>query len=128
MGIYFLTQCNVSKSFVVALKKFYEEVNLEDKKVEVIYVGLDKTKKEHDNFTKGMPWVGLSFADERTAGLKQFYDIRAIPKLILIDFRGEQVKNDCRQDVYNMKEDDAYQKWNDLKTLQEKTYFYENNS
>jgi len=33
-------------------------------------VGLDKVKKDYDTFTKQMPWLGLNFADERTAGLK----------------------------------------------------------
>jgi len=36
-----------------------------------------------------MPWIGLSFSDERVSGLKEFYDIRAIPKLILLDSKGE---------------------------------------
>lgn len=36
-----------------------------------------------------MPWVGLPFGDEKVAGLKEFYDIRAIPKLLLLDVRGE---------------------------------------
>ena len=50
-----------------------------------------------------MPWLGLSFLDERVAGLKEFYDIRAIPKLALLDSKGEEVANDCRQDLYDKK-------------------------
>lgn len=84
-----LSQCNVCKSFAPLLKKFYEEVNLEEKRIEIIYVGLDKVKKDYESFTKAMPWVGLPFADEKLAGLKEFYDIRAIPKLLLLDVRGE---------------------------------------
>lgn len=72
-----------------------------------------------------MPWVGLPFGDEKVAGLKEFYDIRAIPKLLLLDVRGEQVKNNCREDVYSLKEDEAYDKWFQLKTTQEKSYFAE---
>ena len=55
-----------------------------------------------------MPWLGLPFADERIAGLKEFYDIRAIPKAILIDCKGELVGIDCRQDVYDMEADPAW--------------------
>lgn len=47
-----------------------------------------------------MPWLGLPFSDERVPGLKEFYDIRAIPRLVLIDSKGEMVNNDCRQDLY----------------------------
>ena len=55
-----------------------------------------------------MPWLGLPFADEKVAGLKEFYDIRAIPKLLLLDNHGEEVKNNCREDVYSLKEDETY--------------------
>jgi hypothetical protein len=36
-----------------------------------------------------MPWIGLPFSDEKIPGLKEFYDVRAVPKLILLDSRGE---------------------------------------
>jgi hypothetical protein len=55
-----------------------------------------------------MPWLGLPFADEKVTALKEFYDIRAIPKLLLLDNRGEEVKNNCREDVYSLKEDETY--------------------
>jgi hypothetical protein len=45
-------------------------------------------KKDYENFVKTMPWIGLPFADEKIAGLKEFYDIRAIPKLLLLDVKG----------------------------------------
>lgn len=93
--------------------------------MEIIYVGLDKVKKDYEAFVKTMPWVGLPFADEKIAGLKEFYDIRAIPKLLLLDMKGEEVKgNNYREDVYSMKEDEAYDKWAQLRTTQEKAYFY----
>jgi hypothetical protein len=49
-----------------------------------------------------MPWIGLNFNDERVLGLKEFYNIRSIPTLLLIDNHGEEVKNDCRKDVYEL--------------------------
>jgi len=56
-------QCNVSRSFLPVLQSFYNEVNLEEKKLEIIYVGFDKNKKEYELWTKSMPWVGLPFSD-----------------------------------------------------------------
>lgn len=73
-----------------------------------------------------MPWLGLTFADERTAGLKEFYDIRSIPKLVLCDNHGEQVRADCRADVYGGEPDATIDKWYQLKTEQEKKYSYQN--
>ena len=69
-------------------------------------MGFDKVKKDFDSFTKPMPWLGLPFNDEKISSLKEFYDVRAIPKLILIDNRGEEVKNNCRDDVYTKQEDE----------------------
>lgn len=57
--------------------------------MEIIYIGLDKVKKDYENFVKTMPWLGLPFVDEKIPGLKEFYDIRAIPKLLLLDIKGE---------------------------------------
>lgn len=73
-----------------------------------------------------MPWLGLNFADERTAGLKEFYDIRSIPKLVLCDNQGEQVAADCRGDVYGGDPDSIVEKWNQLKKEQQKKYSSEN--
>ena len=67
-----------------------------------------------------MPWLGLPFSDDKIPGLKEFYDIRAIPKLLLLDNRGEEVKNNCREEVHSMKEDEAFEKWAQLRASQEK--------
>ena len=75
-----------------------------------------------------MPWLGLDFADERVAGLKQFYDIRSIPSLILIDSKGESVSNDFKKDIYEMEPDKALEKWEQLKAVQDKSYYYEETS
>jgi nucleoredoxin len=107
---------------VPQLRRFYEEVNLEEKRIEVIYVGLDRVKKDYEAFVRTMPWLGIPFADERAPALKEFYDIRAVPKLLLLDSRGEEVRNNCREDVYALKEDEAFEKWAQLRAAQEKTY------
>lgn len=87
-------------------------------------MGFDKVKKEYENWTKDMPWLGLGFSDERAGELKEFYDIRAIPKLILIDSKGEEVVNDCRADLYEMDPDAVFEKWEQLRVAQDKSYYY----
>lgn len=86
----------------------------------MIYVSLDKSKKDYDAFTKCMPWLGIAFGDERIAALKEFYDVRSIPTLILLDSRGECIYHCCREDVYVLQEDEAYDKWLHLKEGKEK--------
>lgn len=58
-----------------------------------------------------MPWIGVSYSDPRVAGLKEFYSITTIPTLLLVDHKGELVSKNCRQDVYELEEDLAYDKW-----------------
>lgn len=47
MGKHWLIKCCVCKTFAPLLKAFYEEVNLEEKRLEIIYVGFDKVKKDY---------------------------------------------------------------------------------
>ena len=72
-----------------------------------------------------MPWIGIPCNDARVADLKEFYNIRIIPTLLLIDKKGEEVSRDCRNDVYDvytMGEDVAFEKWKKLKDEQESKY------
>jgi hypothetical protein len=62
-----------------------------------------------------MPWIGIPWNDARLADLKEFYNIRTIPSLLLIDKKGEEVSRNCRNDVYTMGEDAAFEKWKKLK-------------
>jgi len=67
-----------------------------------------------------MPWIGISFDDSRVKNLKEFYNVRAIPCLILVDSKGEVVDNDCRADIYALGEDQAYERWKKLRDMQDK--------
>lgn len=92
------------------VKSHYKEINLEQKNVEIIYVSLDKSEKDYDMFTQKFPWLGIKFDDPRVKSLREFYNVKAIPSLILLDDKGEEIGS-CREDVYHLSEDDAYSKW-----------------
>ena len=49
------------------------------------------------------PWLAISFDDERVKNLKEFYNVRSIPSLILVNSDGEIVSSDCRTDIYELK-------------------------
>lgn len=38
--------------------------------MEIIYISLDKSKKDFDTFVSTMPWLGISFDDARVKDLK----------------------------------------------------------
>lgn len=52
-----------------------------------------------------MPWLIVPFEDERIKDLKEFYNVRAMPELVLISNEGEIVGKECRKDVYELGED-----------------------
>ena len=58
-----------------------------------------------------MPWLGIPLKDERVNDLKEFYNVRGIPVLVLVSNEGQIVRKDCRQDIYNLGEDEAFEKW-----------------
>ena len=60
----FSPPCN---GFLPKLIDFYNELNTEEKLLEIIYVPYDKTEDDYKNQIKSMPWVSLPFKDERIA-------------------------------------------------------------
>lgn len=62
-----------------------------------------------------MPWLIVPFEDPRVKDLKEFYTVTSIPELILVDDSGEILSRNCRQDIYNLGEDQAYEKWKYIK-------------
>ncbi len=52
-----------------------------------------------------MPWLGIGPADERVKDLREFYNIRSVPILILVDSSGEEVNRNCRKDIDLLSED-----------------------
>ncbi len=100
------------------MKSCYEEINLENKKLEIIYVSLDKFADEYEEGVKGMPWIGIPANDPRVHELKEFYNIKSIPTLLLIDKKGEEVSRSCRNDLYDLTEDEAFEQWKKIKEEQ----------
>lgn len=82
-------------------------------------MSVDRMTEEFEEGVKGMPWIGIPCNDVRVVDLKEFYNIRSVPTLVLIDRRGEEVSRECRNDVYTMGEDAAFEKWRKLKDEQE---------
>ncbi len=49
---------------------------------------MDKLGDDYEEGIKGMPWIGIQGNDPRVLDLKEFYNIRSIPSLLLIDKKG----------------------------------------
>ena len=106
VALYFSANfCKPCHEFLPSLKDFYEEVNEDGKKVELIFVSLDKSQEEQESYHKQMGnWPRISYDDEEARlGLKAKYGVEKIPSIIVLDNDKESAKcSDGVNDVRNM--------------------------
>ena len=57
--------CAPCEQFLQVLKDFYGEVNIEEKKIEVLYISSDKNKTEWEESYAKMPWLSYRYEDPR---------------------------------------------------------------
>lgn len=51
--------------FVPLLIDFYNEINENEKQLEIIYVSRDRSKEEFEEALDEMPWLSLPYEDQR---------------------------------------------------------------
>ena len=106
VALYFSANfCKPCHEFLPMLKDFYDEVNEDDKKVEIIFVSLDKSQEEQESYHKEMgSWPRVAFSNEEArAALKTKYGVEKIPAIIVLDGDKEKAKcSDGVNDVRNM--------------------------
>jgi len=49
--------CPPCKSFTPILANFYKEINRDKKRLEIIFMSMDKTEQEFKNYFSTMPWL-----------------------------------------------------------------------
>lgn len=98
--------CKPCHEFLPLLKDFYEEVNEDGtKKVEVVFVSLDKSQAEQETYHKAHgDWPRISFLNEaERLELKNHLGVEKIPALVILDETKENAKfKDGVNDVRNM--------------------------
>jgi len=97
--------CKPCHEFLPLLKDFYDEVNEDQKKLEIVFVSLDKTQEEQESYHKHHGnWPRVSFADEGArVALKSSLGVEKIPALIVLDASKTNAKfSDGVNDVRNM--------------------------
>ncbi len=89
------------RTFLSILKDFYSEVNIDEKKCEVLFLSMDKSLDDFDEHYKSMPWLALPFNNERCQKLKAHFDITGIPIFVVVDSQtGELVTMRGRKDLH----------------------------
>jgi len=106
--------CPLSAKFINKLIEFYNEINLEDKVLEIILVSRDRNKDDFDSFYNLMPWLSLPYGDSRVKKLIDAHDIKGIPQLVLLNSKGEIIQSQGRRDVCLHDPETVQNKWDEL--------------
>ncbi|XP_058078668.1 uncharacterized protein LOC131226997 [Magnolia sinica] len=106
--LYFSAQwCPPCRSFLPKLIKAYHEIKAKDDAFEVIFISSDKDQASFDRFFLEMPWLALSFGDERKKSLDRTFKIDGIPSLIAIGPTGKTITKEAR-DLITIHGPEAY--------------------
>ena len=66
VGIYFSAHwCPPCRAFTPVLGQFYDEVNKDGKKIEIIFVSSDQDDAKFKDYFASMPWKACSFEIDR---------------------------------------------------------------
>jgi nucleoredoxin len=98
------------QAFTPILIDFYNEINAEEKQLEVILISRDLKKEDFEDYYAKMPWLALPFEDTRMITLVEKYGMKGFPNLLILKKDGEIATKNGKQDVIN---DDiaAFEKW-----------------
>jgi nucleoredoxin len=106
VALYFSANfCKPCHEFLPMLKDFYEEVNEDEKQVELVYVSLDKSQEEQEKYHQQQGnWPRIAFSDAAAReSLKAKFGVEKIPSIIVLDDLRENAKcYDGVNDVRNM--------------------------
>lgn len=87
--------CPPCRSFTPKLAQFYEQVNQTGKKLEIVYVSMDRTESDFNDYYGGMPWLAIPYDGQREA-VSSRYGVNSIPTLALIKKDGTVIEQNCR--------------------------------
>ena len=105
--------CPPSRKFTELLLEFYQEVNCDSFKFEVVWVSLDSEEEEYKKFMSKVPFLSIPFGDPKIKDLVSRFSVTAIPKLIVLNSNATKLTDDGRNDLC-FKGEQAFDKWTKL--------------
>lgn len=118
MCLYFSASwCQPCLSLTPKLIKLYHEVNFDQKELEILFVSSDRTSSQYNTFFSEMPWLAVPFEDIPTKmKLKRKYQLEELPTLILINGKGDVLKEEIDRDLIekNKSSSDVIAKWRQI--------------
>jgi nucleoredoxin len=102
VGIYFSAHwCPPCKVFTPQLVEFYDMLKAEQKPFELVFVSADRSEDAMYEYMREMKmkWVALPYGNKRMNALSKKFNVRGIPKLVILNTKGEVITEDGRSSV-----------------------------
>jgi len=84
--------CPPCREFTPIFAELYKELNENEKVIEVVFLSGDKTQEEFDQYYGEQPWLALPRGDARLATLAKKFEVRGVPRLIVVKPDGTVVE------------------------------------
>eukprot|EP00347_Sterkiella_histriomuscorum_P002891 403366395 len=104
VGLYFsMHGCPPCRGFTPKLAEHYTEINTgansNEKPFEVIFVSGDQDLETYEEYYGEMPWLALPFKDPRIRSLSQHYQVRSVPRLVIVNLNGDIIHENAVKKV-----------------------------
>ena len=76
--------CPPCRDFTPVFADLYNELNADEKVIEVLFVSGDKTQEEYDSYYAEMPWLAFPKGDARLKAIISKYEVKGVPRLIIV--------------------------------------------
>ena len=114
VGLYFSASWSpYCQAFTPILIDFYNEINAEEKQLEIILVSRDQKKEDFEEYYSKMPWLAIPFDDPRIATFVEKFGVKGFPNLVILKKNGEIATKNGKSDVIN-EDKAAFDKWLEL--------------
>ena len=108
--------CPPCRGFTPVLKDFFKEIVSKhgDGSLAIIFVSSDRTAVDREAYFKEEhgDWLAVPYDDiETSTDLKRKCDVSGIPKLVVVNSKGQPIHENAITDVKQEQPDAAYKKW-----------------
>ena len=102
--------CPPCRQFTPILADLYKKWNANEKKIEIVWLTLDRDENSWREYYQQMPWLAVPFGDGRSRSIAQKMGVRGIPALYIVSKEETVLRRGGVQDVYT-KNEKAIEGW-----------------
>lgn len=100
VGLYFAMAAHKGcLSFTKRLMEVYEKLKEKGESFEVVFVSLDDEAQDFKDIFDIMPWLALPFKDKNCDRLMKYFEVRGVPRLVVIGPDGKTLQSDVVESV-----------------------------